>query len=102
MARGGTKKKYHLLKWTKICKSKKKGGSGIKDIRKMNVSLLCKWWWKLDTEDGIWQQIIRFKYLKNDSICNVKHRQSDLAIWVELLKVKDAYLQGRRMIINDG
>lgn len=29
-----TKRKYHLLRWTKICKSKKKGGLGIKDIRK--------------------------------------------------------------------
>jgi hypothetical protein len=31
---GGTKKKYHLLKWEKICKSKKKGGLGIKNLRK--------------------------------------------------------------------
>lgn len=23
---GGTKKKYHLIRWTKICKSKKRGG----------------------------------------------------------------------------
>jgi hypothetical protein len=30
----------------------KKGGLGIKDIRKMNISLLCKRWWRLDTEDG--------------------------------------------------
>jgi hypothetical protein len=30
--RGQTKRKYHLLRWTKICKSKKKGGMGIKDI----------------------------------------------------------------------
>jgi hypothetical protein len=30
----------------KICKSKNKGGLGITDIRKTNISLLCKWWWK--------------------------------------------------------
>jgi len=41
---GGTKKKYHLVKWIKICKSKKKGDLGIKDLRNMNVSLLVKWW----------------------------------------------------------
>jgi hypothetical protein len=41
---GHTKRKYHLVRWTKICKSKKKGGLGIKDIRKTNLSLLCKWW----------------------------------------------------------
>jgi hypothetical protein len=45
----------------KICKSKKKWGLGIKDLRKMNASLLTKWWWKLEKEDGLWQDIIQAK-----------------------------------------
>lgn len=52
---GGMKRKYHLIKWPKICKHKKKGDLRIKDIRKMNISLLCKWWRKLKVEDGLWQ-----------------------------------------------
>jgi hypothetical protein len=52
--RGGSlKKQYHLVKWSKICKSKKKGGLGIKNLRKMNMSLLCKWWWALEREEGL-------------------------------------------------
>jgi hypothetical protein len=39
---GGQKRKYHLVRWETICQSKKKGGLGVKDIQKMNVSLLCK------------------------------------------------------------
>lgn len=39
---GSLKKKYHLVKWTVICKSR--GGLGVKDLRKTNISLLCKWW----------------------------------------------------------
>jgi len=50
---GGRKRKYHLVKWTNICRRKKKGGLGIKNISKMNVSLLCKWWWKLEMENGL-------------------------------------------------
>jgi hypothetical protein len=99
---GGTKKKYHLVRWTKICKSKKKGGPGIKDIRKMNVSFLCKWLWKLETESGLWQQIINFNYLKKDSICTVKHRQTDSPIWTDLLKIRDVYLRGRKVIVGNG
>jgi hypothetical protein len=38
---GHAKRKFHLARWIKICKSKK-GGLGIKDVRKMNLSLLCK------------------------------------------------------------
>jgi hypothetical protein len=89
---GDTKKKYHLVKWTRICKSKKRGGLGIKDIRKMNLSLLCKWLWKLDREVGLWQQIVKHKYLKNDTISSVKHKQSDSPIWADLLKVRDLYI----------
>lgn len=99
---GGTKRKYHLIKWTKICKHKKKGGLGIKDIRKMNVSLLCKWWWKLDKENGMWQRIVKFKYFKNNLIWDVSHKQSDSAIWADLLKVKNIYLKGRKMLVRNG
>jgi len=54
---GGTKKKYHLVRWEVICKSKMKGGLGIKDLRKLNISLMCKWWWRLEKEEGLWQEI---------------------------------------------
>jgi hypothetical protein len=40
------------VKWAKVAKPKSKGGLGIKDLRKMNLSLLCKWWWKLENEEG--------------------------------------------------
>jgi hypothetical protein len=29
-------------------KTKKKGGLGVKDLSKMNISLLCKWWWRIE------------------------------------------------------
>lgn len=99
---GRLKKKYHLIRWTQICKSKKKEGLGIKDIRKMNISLLCKWWWRLETENGLWQKIIRHKYIKSKAICTVKHRQSDSPIWADLLKIRDIYLQGRKFKVGNG
>lgn len=99
---GHTKRKYHLVKWVKICKSKKKGGLGIKDVRKMNLSLLCKWWWKLENENGIWQEIVKHKYLKKGGVSSVKHKQIDSPMWADLLKVKHIYLQGRKMKINNG
>jgi hypothetical protein len=32
---------------------------GIKDLRRMNLNLLCKWWWKLEYGEGLWQEIVR-------------------------------------------
>lgn len=72
-----------------------KGGLGIKDIQKMNISLLCKWWWKLDTETGIWQDLIKAKYLRNDMLNMVKHKMDDSPMWTALLKVRHIYLRGR-------
>jgi hypothetical protein len=51
---GKLKRKYHLVKWEKVCKAKKKGGLGLKVLRYMNISLLCKWWWLLETGEGLW------------------------------------------------
>lgn len=99
---GGTKKKYHLLKWEKVCKSKRKGGLGIKKLRKMNASLLCKWWWRLEKENGLWQDIIKYKYLRNSSIHEVGHKLNDSQMWYDLLKFKDVYLQGRTVSIKNG
>jgi hypothetical protein len=48
------KKSYHLIKLDKICRAKKNGGLGIKDLRKLNISLLVKWWWALENEEGLW------------------------------------------------
>lgn len=99
---GGQIRKYHLVKWDSICKSKKKGGLGIKDIRKMNISLLCKWWWKLETEDGLWQEIVKAKYLKNKPISTVKNRMDDSPVWKDLLKVRHVYLKGRKITTGNG
>jgi hypothetical protein len=88
LARGSTKRKYRLLKWEVICKSKKKGGIGIKDIKKMNISLLCKWWWKLDNEDGLWQDVVRNKYMLGEAVGTLRHRLDNSPVWTDLLKIK--------------
>jgi hypothetical protein len=95
------KKKYHLVKWDKICKSKRKGGLGMKKLRRMNISLLCKWWWMLEKEEGLWQEIVRKKYIRQSPICLIKERMSDSPIWKDLLKVRQIYLQGRKYKINN-
>lgn len=68
----------------------------------MNISLLCKWLWKLDNESGIWQDIVKAKYIKNDLVNNVKHRLDDSPVWRDLLRVRHFYLRGRKIETNNG
>ncbi|WVZ82085.1 hypothetical protein U9M48_029388 [Paspalum notatum var. saurae] len=48
------KKKYHLIKWDEVCMDKAQGGLGIKNLENLNISLLCKWWWEFENEEGLW------------------------------------------------
>jgi hypothetical protein len=55
------KRAYCMVKWNRVCRSKSKGGLGVKDLAKKNISLLSKWWWKLQNQEGLWQKIVRKK-----------------------------------------
>jgi hypothetical protein len=59
---------YYMIKWCKVCISKEKDSMGVINLRKQNICLLCKWWWKLDTQNGLWQEIVKAKYLRNKTV----------------------------------
>ena len=100
--RNGNKKGYHMVKWGRICRSKNKGGLGVKDLRKQNISLLTKWWWKLEKKEGLWQDIVKAKYLKKSPAMMVKQKANDPPCWKALLKVRDHYIAGRGIKVNKG
>jgi hypothetical protein len=46
-----------------VCRAKKDGGLGVRDIRIVNVSLLAKWRWRfLQSEQALWKEVIAAKY----------------------------------------
>ncbi|XP_026428275.1 uncharacterized protein LOC113324163 [Papaver somniferum] len=45
-----TVKCYHPVKWKKVRTPLSKGGLGIKSLRSMNKALICKWWWRFNSE----------------------------------------------------
>jgi len=56
-------RKIVQIKWEYICKSKLKGGLGIKEIDGFNKALLGIWkCWLGSTETGLWNDIITSKY----------------------------------------
>jgi hypothetical protein len=57
------KRRYHLVSWKLVCIPKIKGGLGIKNLCRFNISLMCKWWWKLEHDSGPWQDFMWKKYL---------------------------------------
>jgi hypothetical protein len=74
----------------------------VKDLRKLNISLMCKWWWTLEHETGLWQEIVRLKYAKDTHVCLIKPSSHDSPVWTDLLKIRHIYLKGREYELNDG
>ena len=62
------KKKYRLTKWSVVCRPKDQGGLGVHDLEVKNRALLGKWLARLLTEDGVWQQLLRKKYVGSKAI----------------------------------
>jgi hypothetical protein len=54
------------VKWEVVSKPKSEGGLGVRDLRKVNISLLAKWRWRLLFNEGeIWKLILEAKYGNN-------------------------------------
>ena len=71
----GHKKKYRLVKWNILRKPKEQGGLGIQDLDIQNKCLLSKWLYKLCNEAGLWQEMLRNKYLKNHTLSQISKKK---------------------------
>ncbi|WVZ94604.1 hypothetical protein U9M48_040475 [Paspalum notatum var. saurae] len=72
------KKKYRLARWEILCFPKGRLG---------------KWLYKLINEEGVWQNILKKKYLRGKSIGEVQWKPGDSHFWSGLTKVKEHFLE---------
>ena len=84
-------KKYHLVNWQDICRPKDQGGLGMIDPDIMNKCLLSKWLWRLENSCGIWQDIIKKKYLKGARVISAMAKKGDSQFWKGLMEAKDNF-----------
>ncbi|GAU29820.1 hypothetical protein TSUD_223660 [Trifolium subterraneum] len=88
---GGLTKRRRInwVKWEDLCKPKKEGGLGIRNLRLVNLSLLTKWRWRLLSGEGeVWKDIIVAKYgervMGNARLDNIVYLQFGSAWWRDL------------------
>jgi hypothetical protein len=56
----------------------------------------------LENEEGLWQDIVKIKYVKETPVCLIPTKQSDSPVWKDLLKIRHIYLKGRKFRVNNG
>jgi hypothetical protein len=98
----GHKRKYRLTKWNIICRPRDDGGLGIEVLDIKNKCLLSKWLFKLQNEEGVWQELLRNKYLHSKSLSEVKKKSSDSPFWKGLMKVKEDFLSRGSFAVGNG
>ncbi|WVZ53969.1 hypothetical protein U9M48_004850 [Paspalum notatum var. saurae] len=86
------KNKYRLISWPILCQPKEQGGLGVQNLDIQNKCLLSKWLFKLCNEDGIWQDLLRNKYLKGNSLSQTQKKPRDSHFWKSLIGVKNQFL----------
>jgi hypothetical protein len=85
-----------------MCQPRDQGGLGIQNLEIQNKCLLSKWLFKLINEDGLWQTILRNKYLTGHTIGKVERKPEDSHFWVGLMKAKENFLRHGSFRLNDG
>ncbi|WVZ62664.1 hypothetical protein U9M48_012381 [Paspalum notatum var. saurae] len=96
------KKKYHLIKWDQVWQPKQQGGLGIIDLQVQNKCLLSKWLFKLANEDGIWQRLLRNKYLKSKPFGSGSKKPGISHFWAGLMEVKHLFLGLGSFLVGNG
>jgi hypothetical protein len=67
-----------------------------------NKCLLSKWLFKLLNEEGVWQELLRNKYLNSKTLSQVQAKPTDSEFWKGLMMVKDEFFTRGYFKVGDG
>ena len=85
-----------------MCCPKDHGGLGIHDLQVKNRALLGKWLFKLLTEEGVWQTLLRRKYVGSSALSQVSWKSGDSHFWTGLMAMKKFFFPYGSFSIKDG
>jgi hypothetical protein len=85
-----------------VCSPKDQGGLGIHDLEVKNTALLGKWFFKLLTEEGTWQTILKRKYIDQKALSQVLWKPGDSHFWDGLMATKKFFFGLDSFSIKDG
>jgi hypothetical protein len=80
----------------------KHGASKIIDTFETYQALLGKWPFRLLTEDGVWQTLLRQKYIGLKALSQVLWKPGDSHFWTGLMATKKHFFGHGNFSIKDG
>jgi hypothetical protein len=101
----GEEKRFHLLRWDKVCLPLQNGGLAIKNLRLFNQALLGKWLWRFGKErDHLWRKVIEAKYdcFRGGWCTNQVNSSYGVSLWKTISKGWDLFNKFISFEIGDG
>ncbi|CAJ2657203.1 unnamed protein product [Trifolium pratense] len=89
--RGSTtdSRKIHWINWQKICRQKKTGGLGFRELRAFNEALLAKQGWRIICQpSSLMAQVLKAKYFPKDQFLQAKPKQHMSYTWRSILQAR--------------
>jgi hypothetical protein len=81
-------KEISATKWSVVWRPKDQGGLGVHDLEVTNKALLGKCLYKLLYQEGVWQTILKRKYVGSSAISHVYWKHGDSHFWAGLMVSK--------------
>jgi hypothetical protein len=85
-----------------VCRPKDQSGLGFHDLEVINSALLGKWLFKLLTRNGVWQTLLKRKYIGSKALSQVHWKHGDSHFWAGLMASKKYFFPHGTFSINDG
>ncbi len=93
-----------LVKWEQVCRPKRFGGIGIRNIRSTNAALLMKGLWNFYNSKSLpWVRLLRQKHYKRSPPSLASELPSRCCpLWKGILSTKGAFLSSAHFLLGDG
>lgn len=72
------------------------------NLETMNDALMAKWLWNIENSNGLWQKIIKEKYIKGKPLISVRQKQDDSHFWKKIPSLRDVFYRHCKIIVGNG
>ena len=96
-------RKVAWVAWSKMYKSKKNGGLGMRNLQMFNAALLTKQAWRvIKFPESLMARTLKNKYFPNTSFMEAKKSPVASFTWRSILSARDLLHKGLRKVVGNG